>query len=183
MLTAEFLSDAHLGSGSGGGGIDALVARDRHDRPVIWASHVEGVLRDAARRLRDDEEAGNFFGRAGGEQQRAMFTSLYAKDDMESHIWRSTACAAFDNRAPKGDTLRVIEYVPRGTKFVGYVELPAIDLPALRRLVQEVDALGGGRSSGAGRVKLMLSESTFMPHSMGETKSEMAALYYGDGDA
>ena len=50
-LTAEFLSDAHLGSGSGGGGIDALIARDRHDRPVIWASHVEGVLRDAARRL------------------------------------------------------------------------------------------------------------------------------------
>ncbi|MGH7269526.1 MAG: RAMP superfamily CRISPR-associated protein, partial [Polyangiaceae bacterium] len=75
-LSAELLSDAHLGSGSGGGGIDALVARDRHDRPVIWASHVEGVLRDAARRLRGDEEAGNFFGRAGGEQQRAVFTSL-----------------------------------------------------------------------------------------------------------
>ena len=27
-LTAEFTSDAHLGSGSGGGGIDALIARD-----------------------------------------------------------------------------------------------------------------------------------------------------------
>jgi CRISPR/Cas system CMR subunit Cmr4 (Cas7 group RAMP superfamily) len=63
-LTAEFLSDAHLGSGSGGGGIDALIARDRYDRPVIWASHVEGVLRDAARRLRGDEEAGKFCPRA-----------------------------------------------------------------------------------------------------------------------
>ncbi len=86
-LTAELLSDAHLGSGSGGGGIDALVARDRHDRPVIWASHVEGVLRDAARRLRGDEEAEAFFGRAGGEQQRAVFTSLYAKDrPREPHL-------------------------------------------------------------------------------------------------
>lgn len=158
MLTAELLSDAHLGSGSGGGGIDALVARDRCDRPVIWASHVEGVLRDAARRLRDDDEAGNLFGRSGGERQRAVFTSLYAKDNPESHIWRSTAREAFDNRAPKDDTLRVVEYVPRGTQLVGEVELPASQLDTLKRLVQEVDALGGGRSTGAGRVKLTLSD-------------------------
>lgn len=112
-LTAEFLSDAHLGSGSGGGGIDALIARDRHDRPVIWASHIEGVLRDAARRLRGDEAAKKFFGHAGGEQQRAVFTSLYVKESPDSHIWCSTARQAFDNRAPKDDTLRVIEYVPK----------------------------------------------------------------------
>lgn len=157
-LTAEFLSDAHLGSGSGGGGIDALIARDRCDRPVIWASHVEGVLRDAARRLRGDDEAGRFFGRAGGEQQRAVFTSLYAKESPGSHIWCSTARESFDNRAPKDDTLRVIEHVPKGTKFVGEVELPESDLPTLRRLIQEVDALGGGRSTGTGRVKLSLTE-------------------------
>src|SRR3984957_9444485 len=112
-LTAELLSDAHLGSGSGGGGIDALLARDRHDRPVIWASHVEGVLRDAARRLRGDEAAGAFFGRAGGDyqrshRQRAVFTSLYAKDKPESHVWRGAARKAFNNRAPKDDTLREI---------------------------------------------------------------------------
>lgn len=159
-LTAEFLSDAHLGSGSGGGGIDALIARDRHNRPVIWASHVEGVLRDAARRLRGDGEAERFFGRAGGEQQRAVFTSLYldAKKSPESHIWSSTARESFDNRAPKDDTLRVIEYVPKDTKFVGEVELPESDLPTLQRLIQEVDALGGGRSTGTGRVKLSLTE-------------------------
>lgn len=160
-LTAELLSDAHFGSGSGGGGVDALLARDRHGRPVIWASHVEGVLRDAARRLRGDGEAQRFFGRAGGDdargdRQRAVFTSLYAKDTIESHIWRSTAREAFDNRAPKEDTLRVIEYVPRGPKFVGEVVLPESELPVLQRLVQEVDALGGGRATGAGLVKLSL---------------------------
>jgi len=160
-LTAEFLSDAHLGSGSGGGGIDALLARDRYDRPVIWSSHVEGVLRDASRRLRGDDEAGKLFGRAGGEQQRAVFTSLYAKENSESHIWRSTAREAFDNRAPKGDTLRVIEYVPRGTRLIGEVELPASALPTLERLVLEVDAVGGGRSTGAGQVKLTLSDAVF----------------------
>ncbi|MBX3185136.1 MAG: hypothetical protein KIT72_00030 [Polyangiaceae bacterium] len=176
MLTAEFLSDAHLGSGSGGGGIDALVARDRHDRPVVWASHVEGVLRDAARRLHGDEKAGEFFGRAGGKQQRAVFTSLYAKDNPESHIWRSTAREAFDNRAPKDDTLRVIEYVPKGTKLVGEVELPASQLDTLKRLVQEVDALGGGRSTGAGRVKLLLSEVTSSSRKVGIPTGRLVLL-------
>ena len=178
-LTAEFLSDAHLGSGSGGGGIDALVARDRHDRPVIWASHLEGVLRDAARRLRGDEEASAFFGRAGGQQQRAVFTSLYAKDakdSPESHIWRSTAREAFDNRAPKDDTLRVIEYVPKGTRLVGEVELPASELPTLQRLVQEVDALGGGRSTGAGRVKLTLSEVASASRKSGTPTARLVVL-------
>ncbi len=180
-LTAEFLSDAHLGSGSGGGGIDALVARDRHDRPVIWASHVEGVLRDAARRLRGDEEAEAFFGRRGGDyargdRQRAVFTSLYAKDNPESHVWRSTAREAFDNRAPKDDTLRVIEYVPKGTKLVGHVELPASQLDTLKRLVLEVDALGGGRSTGAGRVKLTLSDVASTPKKAGTPTGRLVLL-------
>jgi hypothetical protein len=180
-LTAEFLSDAHLGSGSGGGGIDALVARDRHDRPVIWASHVEGVLRDAARRLRDEQEAETFFGRGGGDyargdRQRAVFTSLYTKDNPESHIWRSTAREAFDNRAPKDDTLRVIEYVPKGAKLVGEVELPASQLDTLKRLVQEVDSLGSGRSTGAGRVKLTLSDVPSTPKKTGTPTGRLVLL-------
>lgn len=180
-LTAEFLSNAHLGSGSGGGGIDALVARDRHDRPVIWASHVEGVLRDAARRLRGDQEAEAFFGRGGGDyargdRQRAVFTSLHAKDNPESHIWRSTAREAFDNRSPKDDTLRVIEYVPKGTKLVGEVELPDSELPTLQRLVQEVDALGGGRSTGAGRVKLTLSDAASPSRKAGTPTGRLVLL-------
>lgn len=175
-ITAEFISDSHLGSGSGGGGTDALVARDRHDRPVIWSSHVEGVLRDAARRLRGDGEAGNFFGRAGGEQQRAVFTSLYAKNNPESRIWRSSARETFDNRAPKDETLRVIEYVPRGTKLVGEVDLPASQLDTLKRLVQEIDALGGGRSTGAGRVKLSLSEVARTSRKTGASTGRLVLL-------
>lgn len=175
-LTAEFLSDAHLGSGSGGGAIDALVARDRHDHPVIWASHVEGVLRDAARRLRGDEAASDFFGRGGKSQQRAVFTSLYTGVDSGSHVWRSTAREAFDNRAPKDDTLRVIEYVPKGTKLAGEVELPENEVPLLRRLVQEVDALGGGRATGAGRVKLSLSEKRVASHAVGNTTGRLVLL-------
>jgi hypothetical protein len=162
-LTAKLFSDAHLGSGTGGGGIDALLSRDRNDRPVIWASHLEGILRDAARRLQGDNAAGSFFGHSGGQAQRAIFTSLYADTDVERHIWRSTARESFANRAPKGDTLRVIEHVPTGTTFTGEVELPASQADTLRRLVQEVDALGGGRATGAGRVALSLTEVPSTP--------------------
>ncbi|NCC37523.1 MAG: hypothetical protein EOM24_36760, partial [Chloroflexia bacterium] len=75
-ITAELRAAAHFGTGSGGAGLDALIARDRYGRPVIWASHIEGVLRDAARRLRGDQIAAEFFGRSGGQRQRAIFTSL-----------------------------------------------------------------------------------------------------------
>jgi len=166
-LTAELLSDIHPGSGSGGTGIDALFSRDRYDRPVIWASHVEGVFRDAARRLRGEAVAGDFFGRPGGQQQRTVFTSLYACENSGSHIWRSSAREGFDNRAPKDDTLRVIEYVPKGTKFVSEIQLPVSELPLLQRLVQEVDALGSGRANNAGSVRLTL-EKIAMTHSKRE---------------
>lgn len=175
-LTAELLSDAHFGSGAGGGGIDALVARDRRGRPIIWASHLEGVLRDAARRLHSDDEAQKLFGRAGGEFQRAAFTSLYAEEKVETHVWRSTARAAFDNRAPQDDTLRVVEYVPRGTKLVGEVELPESQLPVLKRLVREVDALGGCRATGAGRLKLTLGEVSLPNRSIGTPTQRLRLL-------
>lgn len=164
-LTAELLSDARFGSGSGGEGIDEMIARDRKGRPVIWASHLEGVLRDALRRLDGEEAAEKFFGRAGGDYQRgdrqpAVFTSLYAaQTPSRTHIWRSAARQAFDNRAPKDDTLRVVEHVAKGTEFSGEVELPECQLSVLERLVQRVDSLGGGRASGSGRVKLSLGEA------------------------
>lgn len=176
IVTGELLSDAHLGSGSGGEGIDALVARDRHGRPVIWSSHVEGVLRDATRRLRGDQAASDFFGRAGGDRQRAVFTSLYASNSPESNVWRSAARVAFDNRAPKDETLRAVEYVPKGTKFKGQVELPESDVATLQRLMQEVDALGSGRAAGAGRVRLSLRETSPTPREVGVPTGRMLVL-------
>jgi hypothetical protein len=175
-VTAKLLSDAHLGSGAGGGGIDALLSRDRHDRPVIWSSHIEGVLRDAARRLHGDREAEKFFGRAGGDRQRVVFTSLYLEERPETRIWRSTARDSFENRAPKDDTLRVVEYVPKGTTFVGEVELPENSLSVLERLLREVDALGSGRSSGAGRVELTLAERSLSPRTMGQATGRLVLL-------
>lgn len=175
-IMVELLEDMHPGSGAGGGGIDALVTRDRHGRPVIWASHLEGVLRDAALRIHGPETANNFFGLAGGQQQHAVFTSLYTDSSPVSRLWRSTARVAFDNRAPKDDSLRVVEYVPKGTRFNGQVELPASNLPLLRRLLQEVDALGHGRATGFGRAKLSLVETQMPTQTVGHATGHLVLL-------
>ena len=76
-VTAELLEDAQLGSGLSGSGLNALVTRDRDDRPVLWASHLEGLLRDVARFRREAGLANQLFGKAGGDRQLALFTSLY----------------------------------------------------------------------------------------------------------
>ena len=172
-LTADLIEDTHPGSGSGGVGIDALVARDCEGRPVIWASHLEGTLRNAARRLHGQEAAEAFFGRPGGQRQRFVLTSLYTTQNPICRVWRSAARASFDNRASKGDTLRAIEFVSKGTRFEGSVELRAGDIPFLRRLIAEVDAIGHGRATGAGRVKLTLSETQLAPQPVGQATSRL----------
>lgn len=175
-LIAELVEDAHPGSGAGGGGIDALIARDRDGHPVIWSSHVEGLLRDAALRLRGKDVARAFFGGGGGDRQRAIFTSLYTKEDPTCRVWRSTARASFENRAPNDDTLRAVEFVPKGTIFEGEVEIPSEDLPLLRRLIQEIDAVGRGRATGAGRVKLTLKELLPAPRAVGAATTSRLLL-------
>lgn len=155
-LTATLLSDANLGSGAGAAGLNSVVARDRRGRPVIWASHLEGLLREAARRRGLDKEAECLFGASGQRRSTCVISSLYfdGKKDWTPRIWRSTARAAFDNRAPKDDTLRAIEYVPERTTFNGYVELPKDAVDTFQKLLLEVDAVGHGRASGSGRIKL-----------------------------
>lgn len=153
-LTAKLLSDANLGSGAGAAGLNSVVARDRRGRPVIWASHLEGLLREAARRRKLDKQAESLFGASGQKRSACVISSLYCEKERPPRIWRSTARVSFDNRAPKDDTLRAVEYVPEGTTFKGYVELPKDDVDTFQKLLLEVDAVGHGRASGSGRIKL-----------------------------
>ena len=178
-LSAKLLEDAHLGSGTGGAGINDLVARDRAGQPVIWASHLEGLLRDAARMLPDRFDGvtvDRLFGTRGHIRQRAIFTSLYTNEMRASRVWRSTARVSFENRAPKDDTLRAIECVPKGTCFRGQVELPASDLSLIERLLREVDAVGHGRATGAGRISWTVTDEPSSPRPVGNPTSRMLLL-------
>lgn len=158
-VTAKLLEDAHLGSGAGNQSIDALIARNRKGQPVIWASQFEGILRDVAVSMFGyaSDNVKRLFGTRGNQRQQAIFTSLHSNDAKESRIWRSTARVSYANRAPKDNTLRVVEFVPMGTSFRGEVEMPLDLEPVLRRLLREVDAVGHGRATGAGRVEWTLT--------------------------
>jgi hypothetical protein len=175
-ITATLLEDAHPGSGTGGAGIDSLVARARDGRPVIWSSHVKGLLREAARSLYGERTSDRLFGSRGRARQRILSTSLYADTSPACRIWRSTARESLANRAPRSDTLRALELVPEGTCFRGQVELPISDLDLVERLFQEVDAVGRGRASGAGRVAFELRDVPAAPRPVGPATSRLLLL-------
>lgn len=167
-LTATLLADAQLGSGLSGAGLQALIARDRQGRPVLWATHLEGLLREVALLRGEKEDAAHLLGCAGGQRQRATFTSLYCTHLANQgvlRVWRSTARASFDNRAPKRESLRAVEMIPRGSSFRGHVELPddGTSKEILERWLREVDAVGQGRAAGAGRVRFTLGDHVQVP--------------------
>jgi len=64
-----------------------------------------------------------------------------------------------DNRAPQADTLRLVEFVPAGTRFEGFCNCAT---PSFTKLLEMVigrcDALGALRNRGAGRVRWKLEE-------------------------
>jgi len=160
-VRATLTEDAHPGSGAGSGPIDDLVARDRRGHPVLWSTHVKGLLREAARHRLGNHEANRLFGERGRAGKSVLLTSLYCNDvSVQTRVWRSTAHEAFDNRAPAHDTLRALEYVPNGTCFEGELEASVADIDKLKRLFAEVDSVGGGRSVGDGVLEWELTPHT-----------------------
>lgn len=156
-IVATLQEDVHHGSGMGGAGVDALIARDKDGRPVIWATHLVGLLRAVARRKWSPEVVQSIFGERGGKQQAFAMSSLYTAENPLTRIWRSAARESFTNRAPRDDTLRAVEYVPKGTVFEGYVEVGGTHQNQLWQLVSRLDTIGSGKASSAGNVTFAVS--------------------------
>lgn len=163
QLDIQLIEDLHTGSGVGRGDVDALVERDRNGRPVIRASHIKGLLREAAKDLPQTENlsrrTSTLFGEPGGERGALQLTSLrWLRSDSDPRgdtvVWTSTARDEW-SRSPAEDTLRVVEFVPAGTTFRGELRLsdPALG-ETLEALLKRLDCLGSGRTRGAGLIKL-----------------------------
>jgi hypothetical protein len=155
QLEVTAVEDLHTGTGTGSGDIDAHVARDRHGRPVIRATHIKGLLRQAGEELiGKGAQLDGLLGTNGGKRGAVQMTSLrfaHAKR-VASVLWASTAREP-NTRVPKRETLRIVEHVPAGTKFRAILRLaPSGDRALLERLVYRVDRLGGDRSRGSGLV-------------------------------
>lgn len=161
QLQARTLDDLHTGTGTGSGDIDALVTRDRLGQPVIHASHIRGVLREAGEELialgaLPPDALDRLLGAPGKARGALRMTSLRTAGGAGGTlVWGSTARTE-GGRAPKQDTLRYVEYVASGTSFQATLRLGDPDLkPLLEKLLARIDRVGGDRNRGGGLIELV----------------------------
>jgi len=159
--TIRLTSDAEPGTGLGGEAYNELIPRDHEGRPVIRASHVKGLMREA------------FVGMAkqfgwDGELEARVFGFGHCSTDADAAIRLTDAAASGDGerrfitRTAVGErgvvvdkSLRTTESVPIGTIFQGKVfstaqEGTATDL-AWRLAIRSIPAIGGSRNRGCGQ--------------------------------
>lgn len=173
QLHIEVLEDLHTGSGTGGGDIDAMLARDRDNRPFIPASHIKGVLLALAEEWLDlansrplEQGIHRLLGRSGQYQsedqddRRAALrmTSLYLCPESAGRtlVWGATARKAH-GREPEEDTLRLVEYIAAKECFAGECRVPPELADVFESLIARLDRLGGGRNRGSGLVRCRLT--------------------------
>jgi len=171
----ELLEDLHAGSGLGSVWVDRTLRRDGQGRPLIQASHVKGVWRDAMVRLVALEAEGfseellhRWFGSAPKPSDdstesgpgRLHCPRLEPVDEeIESLVWMQAARERHSRR-PADDTLRTTEYLPAGIHLrgEGYLQGSTSDFKKLGQLVGRVDRYGGNRSRGDGRIRCIRFE-------------------------
>jgi len=160
-VTIRLEEDLHSGTGTGIGILDAIQITGRDNLPVIRATHIKGLLREAGRLLCEigcysEADYNNLFGEEGGWQRSALLMqSLRFKiEDQKnwSHQWTSTS-REINSRTPEKNTLRTLEYVKSGSSFQGQWLLTNPDLADfLGDCFQQVTHLGSSRSRGGGRI-------------------------------
>ena len=176
-ITVELLEDLHSGSGMGGSGVDALLARDRLGKPTIRWSHLKGLLRDALwdrqtalgkNEMETKQLADRFFGQeSNGKHAQIRGTSLRSvpENDKVKTLNVSSTAREIGNRVPREDTLRHIEFVAAGAKFASCIRVLQPNNGAsnsddkdtavwLERLLFRLDRLGANRTRGAGRIRI-----------------------------
>ena len=155
--------DLHSGTGTGSESLDAIQITGRNGLPVIRATHIKGLLREAGRFLCEighysEEDYKALFGEEGGWQRSALLMQSLRFDTQNqaqenwSHQWTSTS-REINSRTPKENTLRTQEYVKAGSHFHGQWLLTQPNLSDfLRDCLQQVTHLGSSRSRGGGRI-------------------------------
>jgi hypothetical protein len=166
-ITFTLLEDLHSGTGVGNAAVDALVARDREGRPCLFWSHLKGVLRDNAALLKAHDvithSAEDLFGRPNAETGGAItLTSAWATSHIDT-LAHTGVARRIGSRAALDDSLRVIEFVPAGSQFTAWVEMPQNKLDDFKRaddfkrIVAATDCLGADRRRGDGLVHIALN--------------------------
>lgn len=166
-ITLVAQEDFHVGSGVGGGDVDALVQIDRDGLPVIRWSHFKGLLRDTADDLLrfasgdiNCERFNELLGKTATTTGQLKMTSFYLTNrektigGSNTLVWGSSSRVE-GRRQPADDTLNFREYVCAGTEFKAIARVRDEDnLNALILLLRRIDAVGSRRNRGSGLIKL-----------------------------
>lgn len=184
-LELELLTDAEPGTGLGTDLLDDRVPRDERGVPVLPASHLKGLLRDGIHAMSSwltdagpvaaafDRLADHLLGRGGevgGDGTLGVLQLADLRWDTRSHgrqtlEIRRTALSELGTAHRY--SLRAVEAVGAGSIFTGAVWVDAeagSSLDLLWRLgLLSIEAVGGGRTRGAGRCRIRIDGETRSP--------------------
>jgi len=175
-LTISLLADTELGTGLGTETLDGLLPRDAEGRPIIPASHLKGLLRErlealGALRGWPDGLLDALLGTPGegggdGTPSRLRLTDASPRGGDPGVITITrTAIGAYGTAQP--GSLRTVEALSAGTTLTAKAWVDdtadgALDLLA-RLGLMAIDAVGGGRTRGAGLCRIVLGRETRTP--------------------
>jgi hypothetical protein len=158
-LTITLEDDMHTGAGLESGEIDAVVAKDRHGKPIIPATHLKGVMRDNACKLTGltSDQVNALFGKKQAQSGAVILTSAYWQGKEYTPMIMGFSAREEGSRIAKEGSLRQIEYIPAGSEFTAQIYLKNDALKEdLIQVLQVTDRLGSRRSRGAGQLSLTL---------------------------
>ncbi len=176
LYKIEFFSDWHMGTGlTSGADADQLVIKDKFGFPFIPGKTLKGLLKDAAKDLRDaqyldDDFIREVFGLDSEENNKqesipgkAYFTNaeLSAKTkqlliDKTDYIYRRISSTAIEKDGmAKEHSLRTMEVTIPLTLYAAIENIPSsVKKDQLIACLKMVKRMGTGRNRGYGRCEL-----------------------------
>jgi len=173
-LCMVLLEDLHVGSGLGVSGVyDSGQVRERNGRPYIPWTTVRGLVAEASERLcriapgtyKQHAMKAMFHGERGGGEG-CSFTDLRLEGSSHPLVLHSQTAIEHGTGTALDHTLRTRECVPRGTGFVGFLEVSHPVDGAEKLLTDAVrltKSIGGGRRRGTGLVTITLTPEAPKP--------------------
>lgn len=173
----ELLSDGEMGSGKGGETVNAILARDHNDQPVIRSSHLKGLLREAIGQLVSVRKWPTTLGELTlgrpGKEGDSGFPGLAKIHDVclpagqEVKVHPITRTSVGDLGVAVNMTLRTTEAIAMGSLFKGTVDIedgaPPIVFLVLSLALMSFEAVGGNRNRGSGACLVRILNETRSP--------------------
>ncbi len=168
-ILMELLEDLHVGSGLGVSGVyDSGQVRERNGEPYIPWTTLRGLAAEGAKRLcriqpasyKASAMAALFRGEQGGGEG-CSFTDLRVEGASHPLVLHSQTAIDHETGTALDHTLRTRECVPRGTTFVGFLEVfHPVDgaEKLLTDAVRITKSIGGGRRRGTGLVRFTITQ-------------------------